>query len=467
MLGNIVQFDREQPEEARPVPLPGSPQASTSAGTLLLPQLTHKKVERESSGHDLQWMQQMIDQQVRLFEAAQRERAQAMTELKRIAQTLCQQGWDARMRAGDNPEAWPPTAIADLIIQSLQLELRHAVLSQDPELAEKHQQLVGELSQSRAENQNLRHRLQAAEQAVSMQRNENARAASNRKMVGDFRAGRDGKATSPQNNGEPIRVLPALTVAPESLPQEGNLSTPRSSGSGVERVDDVVQVIAELGLCRWKDISAYLAKKWNVRPSAGTLDTVIKKALTLDLLYIEEVRLEWGGKPTGKMLILTRAGETCAQSLGLTVVESQYVRGLAAHKDASHFYAILEVAGILANYFGEVDCFPASIPMEQGRYFADLTAVAADGERLFIEVERGTYKSDQDREKKWVRAATANGGLIYLATPNQETLETIVSEISATRERHPDHIKTIKAFSVRAYRDQKASLLNAPWIFEG
>jgi hypothetical protein len=469
MLGKIVRFDGEPSEDKPSAPSTKVDERLLAQGTTPRGQAGPGTVRRESGTPALAWMQQMIDQQTRLFEAAQRERAEALIEMRRVAQTVCQKSWDAWMRAGDDPEGWPPARLADLIIQSLQLELRNSALLQDPQLGLKYQQLSRAFSQSRLEIQNLRQRLQAFEQSRAEKRPEGPGLTPKRQAQSRAWTGSEIK----RNSSQPIPPLETAQASPSPAAEiefyvtENDRSVSARPGSGVERVDDVVRVIAEFGLCRWKDVTGYLAKKWNIGPSAaGTLDAVIKKTVALGLLYIEEVRLEWGGKPTGKMLILSEAGEQCAQSLGLQVVESQYARGLAAHKDASHFYAILEVAAILARYFTEVDCFPASIPMAPGRYLADLTAVTSEGERLFIVVERGTSKADSDRENKWVRAAAANGGLIYLATPNQDTLEASVSEIAVTREKYPEAIKAIKAFSVQGYRDQKDPQASGPWSFE-
>lgn len=445
--------------EPRPLQSPAPTARSAIEAQLIHPQTESLPLAQPT--HALQWMQQMIEQQARLFEMAQKEQALTLAELKRIAQTVCQEAWDARLRAGENPEGWPPPRIATLIIQSIQSEVRLVRLARDPDLAVKHQQLQSAFSQAQMENRTLKQRLEMLEQNLPRAKPLTGRDAK--------RAALEEVSLPPADKAPP--VARGLAVGPGHPATQdlaiSAISQPPQVGSGISRVDDVVRLIATRGLCRWKDIRDRLARQWEVKPSAGTIDTVFKKAIDLDLLQIKEVRLEWGGKPTGKMLLLTETGQACARALGLEPVESQYTRGLAVHKDAAHFYAILEVAAILTRYYQNVDVYPRALALEDGNYFADLTAWTMEGERLCVEVERGTYKDELEREGKWLRAATANQGVIYLVTPNQDTLNSIIQEIDAIRGCHPERKMRIKAFNVRSYRERPEDSAEPPWSFDG
>jgi hypothetical protein len=478
MFGKVVRFDDEgrqvitQPPEAQAVGA-GSDNSSLA------------RQHRDTA--DLEWMQRLLDSQSAMVEFAQRERALATAELIRVAQVLCKEAWDAKSRSGNNPETWSPKMLADLIISSVSGALRANRLFQDPDLPEKYHQVAGELAQVRAENDSLRQRVRAAEEAardmIAVAAKEGAR---RQKPVERRMAAPPTASESQPDSQQPDRphqvqadvagpalastvIVDGVSISVDPTPDAQNViipeATPAQIGSNNERVDDVIRVIAEHGLCRWKDISQQLANLWGKRLTSGAMDNAISKSISFGLLRAEEVPLEWGGKPTGKMLALTDKGMACALSLGVKSVESQYRRGIAVHKDGAHFYVILEVAGILAIRYATVDYFPPLILVEGEKYYPDITAIESSGNKISVEVERGTYKAQ--REGKWLRAAAANGGTIYLVTPNQEVMVTIVAEINLVRERYFDRIRRILAFNVRSYRENRGDGSASLWAYEG
>ena len=101
MFSNVVRFDDDsaspQSRAAQRGEIHPAPKTQATVGP---PKHDMGASPVGQEAGDLAWMQGMIDQQMRLFEAAQRERAMAVAELKRIAQTLCRYAWDTRLRAG-------------------------------------------------------------------------------------------------------------------------------------------------------------------------------------------------------------------------------------------------------------------------------------------------------------------------------------------------------------------------------
>ncbi len=472
MLGNIVRFDDDSKPIHASLPRATIPVSEDARPLQATPTVEPKSVPVGDAPHDLTWMQSMIDQKTRLFEAAQWEKAEAVVELKRIAQTLCKEAWDAKARVGDNPEAWPPKLIADLIVQSLGVALRNARLAQDPALPQKHQKALDELAKTRADNHRLRQRAGAAEDAIRELKGAAIKEAVKQQKAAEKQSEpvRGGRQLEVRNVTEnPVTRNSTDTRGDDKNAAQATIISPPTveAGSGNSRVDDVLRVIAQTGLCRWKDISIRLAELWEVRSSTGTIDSAIKRGIEIGLLRTEEVRLEWGGKPTGKVLILTEEGKRCAASLGVAPTESHYTRGIAIHKDGSHFYAILEVAAILATQYARVDFFPSAITVEGGKYYPDVIAATAEGGRIFVEVERGTHKDERDREAKWLRAAAANKGTVYVVTPNQEVMMAIVGEICEVRDRQAGQIDRVMAFNVRAYRERRGQNLESLWSPEG
>jgi hypothetical protein len=488
MFGKVIRFDGDGNQLL-------SHEASASfsevrASDAALPQRTDD-AESVSAPHqqgsgDPEWVRRLLDRQKTMLDSARREQLLAVAELIRIAQVLCKDSWDAQSRSGQNPDAWPPKRVADLIIADLTDASRNAQLAQDPALSEKYHRMTTDLASAYTEIDTLRQRVRAAEDMVREMKDAAAKEAQRRQeaaekkvaatlAVNKMRYGPQQQIRAHQNQvGMP--EPPSINVPPieahesdnnKSEPQNNLIpeATPAQLATANARVVDVIRVVAEYGLCRWKDISHQLAEQWGKRLTSGAMDHSISKSITFGLLKAEEVPLEWGGRPTGKMLILTEQGMQWALALGMKPVESQYSRGIAMHKSGAHFYVILEVAGILATRYGSVDCFPPYILVGDEKYYPDITVLEPGGNKIGVEVERGTYKAQRD--DKWLRAAAANSGTIYVVTPNQEAMLAIAAEIEQVREQHPGQVRRILAFNVRSYRENRGDSSASLWAYEG
>lgn len=492
MFGNVIRFDEGHyhPSNNSTLAKPLEAAPETAPALLESRQDGARQALTQQSNADPAWVQRLLDNQAAMLESAQKERAVALAELTRIAQALCKDAWDMQSRSGRNPETWPPRMIADLVVDNVNSALRNAQLSQDPALPEKHHQLAADLANANAENAALRQRVQVAEDAVREMKAALAKDMLRRQEAAEKKAAatlvanrlrsnvkREDQAHQPQfttlNIPEqaPMDTLASVARTSSSAPAPDSQhmlipdATPAQLVSNNTRVADVIKVVAEYGLCRWKDLSHHLAGQWGKHLNSGAMDNAIGKSTALGLLRTDEVVLEWGGKPTGKMLILTERGVECALALGVKPVESQYSRGLALHKDGAHFYVILEVAGILATRYPSVDWLPSYVLVGDEKYYPDIIAVDSDGNKIYVEVERGTYKARRD--DKWLRAAAANSGVIYLVTPNQEAMAAIAAEIEQVRSNHVGHIGRLMAFNVRSYRENKTDHSISLWAYEG
>jgi hypothetical protein len=257
------------------------------------------------------------------------------------------------------------------------------------------------------------------------------------------------------------QALPVNT--PQSAPTQ--FASRSTATSGDERVDDVVRVIAETGLCRAKDVRVLLMKQWELssgKPAVRHIEAAIKTALVEQI----DVRLEWGGQPNANILILSQAGRALAEAMDVKIVRGQYEVGMAAHLSAEHLYIILEVADILAvESYSQIDPFPPPVLVSSGNCYPDLTAIDPTGQRLLIEVERGTYKNGNEREAKWLQAAEAGGGVIHLVTPNNEVMMAVLDEVKQILARR-DQRAVIRACNIREYRKGARGVNGAIWTFE-
>ncbi len=252
---------------------------------------------------------------------------------------------------------------------------------------------------------------------------------------------------------------PPVVVGTDADAESDEDVTPEKSN---ERRDDVVRVLAESGLCRGKDVRGELAKRWGSN-NDQVARRPIERAVKAGLVDVKQASLEWGGKPTGNMFVLTAQGRDLAKSLGVQLVKGQYELGMALHKSEEHLYLILEAADILrANGYRDVDPFPPSMTVYGNQqYQPDIKArmPSPDNASISIEVERNTYKAvdRDDRFGKWLRAAEAGRGVIYLVTPSNEAMTIIVAEIDAARKQKPQQKIQVKVFSVSDFRMQQKS----------
>ncbi len=521
---SLLKGDRKPPSSSTPAPIPFAPDGGFPAGPA--PLFTPDEL------HDASWMSHTLDRLDQKFVVAQQSSAVYQAALIRLANTLCRKEWNSLMRSSRQPESWPPDAIADLVIKTVEMELRNAQYLQDPEIANKYHEVAADLQTARAENDHLRQRVAAAEDMVREMREQAAKealrqqeAAVKRQRVAQDRAGILQRQVEQRQRQEPptgdpprptLRVSgvvgkpplgdpkppprrdgpsAAANVAPvgiehqpapaQSGPEPAantgqsrqalQVNTPQSAPtqpasrstatSGDERVDDVVRVIAETGLCRAKDVRVLLMKQWEMasnKPAVRHLDAAIKFG------FIEQiaVRLEWGGQPSANILVLTQTGRALAEAMGVKIVRGQYEVGMAVHRNAEHLYVILEVADILAvESYSRIDPFPAFVPTSSGHCYPDLTAIDPTDQRLLIEVERGTYKDENERDTKWLRAAEAGGGVIHLVTPNNEVMMAVLDEVKQILARR-DQRAVIRACNIREYRKGARGVNGAIWTFE-
>lgn len=502
---SLSKGDRKPPSSSTPAPVPFAQGDGFPAGPA--PLFTADEL------HDASWMSHTLDRLDQKFVVAQQSSAVYQAALIRLANTLCRKEWNSLLRSSRQPESWPPDAIADLVIKTVEMELRNAQYLQDPEIANKYHGVAADLQTARAENDHLRQRVAAAEDMVREMREQAARealrqqeAAVKRQRVAQDRAGilqrqveqrqrqeqplgdpkppprRDGPSAAanvaavgiehqpapaqsgPEPDANTVQSRQALPVnTPQSAPTKP--ASRSTATSGDERVNDVVRVIAETGLCRAKDVRVLLMKQWEMasnKPAVRHLDAAIKFGFIAQIA----VRLEWGGQPSANILVLTQTGRALAEAMGVKIGRGQYEVGMAVHRNAEHLYVILEVADILAvESYSRIDPFPAFVPTSSGHCYPDLTAIDPTDQRLLIEVERGTYKNGNEREAKWLQAAEAGGGVIHLVTPNNEVMMAVLDEVKQILARR-DQRAVIRACNIREYRKGARGVNGAIWTFE-
>lgn len=371
-------------------------------------------VSSASTAMDVQQMSDMLDAQFRLREAAQAGRVHAIHALVATAEALCPGPWDSEKRAGHSPEDWPPERISEFMVRHILAELQHGYLAKQPDLAAEYERTNRELTVARDEINRLRLQLQHAQVSVRTQADQPSLASRGKRGA--------------QSLVHPSPTIPADNEPAERVDEESE-GARELEAVAQDRVDSVIKVMAATGLSRSDEVRERLAVEWGVRRSSSRVGLPVRAALDRGLVDTFPCIAEWPGERMRQFLILTPAGRARAVELTVIPVESEFESGMKLHKTADHLYLVLKAADILhAEGYTDVTYLPECLQLADGVYCPDI-ATRNDGRIVYVECERSQPKA---REAKWTRAAEANGGTIYLVTPNRKIMDAITSEIKAT-----------------------------------
>lgn len=160
----------------------------------------------------------------------------------------------------------------------------------------------------------------------------------------------------------------------------------------------MLQVMGDRGYCLLTHIGAVMGKdRRGLHRAKGQL-------LSLGLITVRQSQASAGvrGRPP-EILMLTDAGRALYRDLfGREAVESEYTRGLRAHKSEEHLFLIFALRdGLLARGAVDVDVFPEPRHTEYGHFEPDIVARFRDGETLYLEAENRVKKFEQALFRKW------------------------------------------------------------------
>ncbi len=119
---------------------------------------------------------------------------------------------------------------------------------------------------------------------------------------------------------------------------------------------------------------------------------------------------------------------------GSPLEETLYDRLLKRHKTPEHTVLNVLARRVLLRFgFPQVDLFPDSVRLASGLLAdPDLVAISPDGEKLYVECERGhLVRTDEERAAKWNRMVELGHGLLYLFVPNKTARGNLLSELSS------------------------------------
>ena len=149
--------------------------------------------------------------------------------------------------------------------------------------------------------------------------------------------------------------------------------------------------------------------------------------------FIEEIDGGYGSSVPAALSLTAQGREAYQVFFGGDLPESIFARLARRHKTPEHTVLNLLARRVLLKFgFQSVELFPERVPLTEGAPAEpDLTAIAPDGQTIYLECERGvTVRSAEKRDAKWNRTAELSRGHLYLFVPHKTARSAVYSELS-------------------------------------
>lgn len=389
----------------------------------------------------------LLEAQTKIRKAAERRARQAREELMRVAEAVSAGAMDEiQLESWEGVGALSLREIADLMIDDLKGRLaqldRAQIRGQSvtellEEAQEEGERLRAELMRVRGDRDQWKERAEKAETRLAMLERMQEEGAATK----PWRIARPGApdtaaeaaaAPAPDATEDGSEAWDTSLVVPEEqLPawMQHWLGEARKRSTR-ERDLTMLRVLGQTGIARRTEARDLFGEVVGIDPGAGSVDRAFRRADGRGLVDIIEARCEWS-QGVAHLLRLSERGRDAYRLLfGREPAPAHTTELLKRHKSPEHVMLILATVDVLEEAGWRVDRFPNGVDLgEAGTYEPDLTALAPDGDPVYLECERKTRKKAAERQAKWDRYYTVSHGDLYIAVPNPETEEAIRSEI--------------------------------------
>jgi hypothetical protein len=202
-----------------------------------------------------------------------------------------------------------------------------------------------------------------------------------------------------------------------------------------ERDAGVLKLIAETGLARRPIIESQVAALLGIKKAGGSIQSLIGRLVDLKLIEIFRPWENAGSSSGGRfpdLICLTDHGRLAYWLLTNRLpVNNEYEQLLERHVSPEHTLLNLLAADVLREAGYLVDLTPPEITLTEGGLFRpDLVITDEQGFTCFVEVERETDKSIEQRQIKWQNFFQASGGKLFVVCDNRSCMRKIRSEIN-------------------------------------
>ncbi len=188
--------------------------------------------------------------------------------------------------------------------------------------------------------------------------------------------------------------------------------------------------MGDSGLARHPELEKELVEITDLAHGSESIATVFKALRERN--FIKSYTMDGGlrGQPPG-VDELTELGEAAYLILtGKKPQSSEVTPALAEHKTHAHLRLILKSRDWLKKTGYEILDQDSRFFLTENRQFNPDLVAKKDDEVIYIEVERDSKKTHQDRDAKWNNFYDFTGGKIYVFCQNARAQRNIIHEIN-------------------------------------
>lgn len=343
-------------------------------------------------------------------ELAEQQYRQVLSLLHRIILSLLAPEWNELRREHPDAEKWPPERLATWIIDTARARInRLEILANGYQSPEENRQLQERIRQLQERIRQLEGETGQFREMSELLQEENRRL---RAEIQDLKQ----KANSVVPGG-----VPALAPAIHEVTDPDLEQWVKSASNGAI---DLLRVIGSTGLSLREDIARASGR---LSARYGGVADLFQELVADQMITEESVTVEWKGRSPNIVRLSSRGKEAYRLLTDREPVEPEFDRLLRRHKSPEQSLLALRARQVLEGFGAEVDLFPESIPVGDGRVFqVDLTAIL-EGRRIFVECERASTRNP--RLDKWslYRAITTE---FYFFVPNKTVLGQLATELN-------------------------------------
>ncbi len=197
-----------------------------------------------------------------------------------------------------------------------------------------------------------------------------------------------------------------------------------------ERQAALIRLIGDTGLARHPELEKEIAEITDLTIGSESIANIFKALREKN--FIKSYTMDGGlrGQPPG-VDELTELGELVYLILtGRKPQTSEVTSGLDEHKTHAHLRLILKSKDWLKKAGYEILDQDARFILDENRQFNPDVIAKKDDRVIYIEVERDSKKTNQDRDAKWNNFYDFAGGEIYVFCQNERTQRNIIHEIN-------------------------------------
>lgn len=374
----------------------------------------------------LENLRQLLHIQTELREQAETRARKAHRALVGLLETFAPDEVDRRLKAGSPLDSLPVEELDQLVRQHVgdQLHKVQALLKDGQGLRTRQQ-----LDDLYKENEALRQ--------------ENTRLGTQVAGLETERSGLLGQvaalsAVAPEINqtastsGE---AKPKIIDNEEGRPPEPEWMAAWRQSETFERDSRILTLIGESGLARRPVIDARAAEALGIKKAGGSLQALMARLVELQLIEVFRPWTAEGAGTGGRFPDLVRLAERGQLAYWLLTGKkpsvNEYDLLLERHVSPEHTLLNLQAADVLREAGYQVNLTPPDVNLPDGGLFKpDLVLIDEQGSLLFVEVERDTDKSIEQRQAKWRNFHQASGGRMFVVCDNRSCMRNIRSEIN-------------------------------------